>query len=83
MDNNNLNSVEATESITGYKKRDHWGFYKKIEFWHGLIALRVLNPMMQSGVWAILCTRVDTFIFRKYEFLIKFCINLYVSEQNI
>ena len=58
--------------VTGYEKRDHWGF--KLSFWHGLIALRVLNPMVQVlckkywsqvELWPFICTRVDTPVLRK------------------
>ena len=59
-------------------------FSKKLSFWHRLIALCVLNTMVQVSYkninhkWS--CDHVYSF-FGKCTFLIKFCINLYVSEQ--
>ena len=72
---NSRSKKQLWKFVTGYEKRDHWGFFKKIEFWYGLIALCVLNPMVRVSnknidhncveLWPFLCTRVDTFVFRK------------------
>ena len=47
-------------NVTGYEKRDHWGFFKKIEYltW-------IDRHTSQVGVWPFLCTRVETFVFWK------------------
>ena len=60
---------------TSYEKRDHWGFFKKIELlaWHGLIALYAESNGASFIQTSIICTRVD---FLKNKFW-------YVPEQII
>ena len=76
--------------VTCSEKRDHSGYFIKIEFlaWidsfmcaesNGASFMKKIS--ITSGVMTILYTQVDIFVFWKCTHLIKFCIKLYVSEQ--